>query len=77
MRQALHQSWQPSSDRSIARSHLIFKNLAQALWQRLDRRTLAKIADIAQLVEREPSKLNVVGSRPTVRSISGVPGQHR
>lgn len=35
--------------------------------------SLAKIADIAQLVEREPSKLNVVGSRPSVRSISGVP----
>lgn len=35
--------------------------------------SLAKIADIAQLVEREPSKLNVVGSKPSVRSISGVP----
>ena len=33
----------------------------------------AKIADIAQWVEREPSKLNVAGSRPAVRSISGVP----
>lgn len=36
-----------------------------------------KHADIAQLVEREPSKLNVVGSRPTVRSISGVSAHHR
>jgi hypothetical protein len=35
--------------------------------------TLQKIADIAQWVEREPSKLNVVGSKPSVRSISGVP----
>jgi hypothetical protein len=35
--------------------------------------SLAKIADIAQWVEREPSKLNVVGSKPSVRSISGVP----
>lgn len=35
-----------------------------------------KIADIAQWVEREPSKLNVVGSKPSVRSISGVPVSH-
>jgi hypothetical protein len=32
-----------------------------------------KIADIAQQVEREPSKFNVAGSKPAVRSISGVP----
>lgn len=38
--------------------------------------TLQKIADIAQWVEREPSKLNVVGSKPSVRSISGVPVSH-
>ena len=36
----------------------------------------AEIADIAQWVEREPSKLNVVGSKPSVRSISGVPVSH-
>jgi len=30
MQQALHQSWQPSSDRSIVFGSLIIKNLAQA-----------------------------------------------
>jgi hypothetical protein len=44
--------------------------------QLLDGCELHKFADIAQLAEREFSKLNVVGSRPTVRSISGVPLQH-
>ena len=38
---------------------------------------LTNYADIAQLVERESSKLNVVGSMPTVRSISGVSVHHR
>jgi hypothetical protein len=37
----------------------------------------AEIADMAQWVEREPFKLNVVGSKPSVRSISGVPVSRR
>ena len=44
--------------------------------QLLDGCELHKFADLAQLAEREFSKLNVVGSRPTVRSILGVPLQH-
>ena len=65
----------PDGDRAVdalqARDSLkISSETAAKYWMAA---SLAKIADIAQLVEREPSKLNVVGSRPSVRSISGVP----
>lgn len=33
----------------------------------------SNIAGVVQLVERKPSKLDVAGSRPAARSISGVP----
>jgi hypothetical protein len=54
-------------------AHRVFNNLH---WSRAGTgraRVSPKFADIAQVVERESSKLNVVSSILTVRSISGVP----